>query len=144
MEGTLRRLRSRKEILRRLRDIDDRKNHVVVVHYSCESFYDRPDGSTPRVTSIAVRNLGSGQTESFSISQGRGAKENCPGSNSQPLRPTGEGNVGRVWWVFTGEQPLHMGALEHERHQLRISGNRTQAQGPRRPAPFEAARRTKV
>ena len=67
MGDTLRRLRSRKETLRRLRDIDDRKDHVVVVHYSCESFYDRPDGSTPRVTSIAVRNLGSGQTESFSI-----------------------------------------------------------------------------
>jgi len=63
----LRRIRSRKEALRRLRDIDDRKDHVLVVHYSCESFYDRPDGSTPRVTSIAARNLGSGQTESFSI-----------------------------------------------------------------------------
>ncbi len=67
MGDTLQRLRSRKETLRILRDIDNRKDHVVVVHYSCESFYDRPDGSTPRVTSIAVRNLGSGQTESFSI-----------------------------------------------------------------------------
>lgn len=60
MRDTLRLLRSRKETLRRLREIDDRKDHVVVVHYSCESF-------SPRVTSIAVRNLGSGQTESFSI-----------------------------------------------------------------------------
>jgi hypothetical protein len=41
--------------------------HVLVVHYSCESFYDRADGRTPRVTSIAVRNLASGQTQSFSI-----------------------------------------------------------------------------
>lgn len=38
-----------------------------MVHYSCESFYDRPQGRSPRITSIAVRNLGSGQTTSFSI-----------------------------------------------------------------------------
>lgn len=43
--------------------------HVVVIHYSCESFYDRPDGSSPRITSIAVRNLYSAQTRSFSIHQ---------------------------------------------------------------------------
>lgn len=46
----------------------DPKN-VVVIHYSCESFYDRQDGSSPRVTSIAVRNLASGLTKSFSIHQ---------------------------------------------------------------------------
>lgn len=40
-----------------------------MVHYSCESFYDRQDGSSPRVTCIAVRNLASGQTKSFSIHQ---------------------------------------------------------------------------
>lgn len=40
---------------------------VNVIHYSCESFYDRPDGTSPRITSIAVRNLKTGQTQSFSI-----------------------------------------------------------------------------
>lgn len=40
---------------------------ALVIHYSCESFYDKTDGKTPRITSIAVRNLQSGQTESFSI-----------------------------------------------------------------------------
>ena len=40
-----------------------------VVHYSCESFYDRTSGTSPRITSIAVRNLGSAQTRSFSIHQ---------------------------------------------------------------------------
>lgn len=44
-------------------------NSVIAIHYSCESFYDRPDGSSPRITSIALRNLGSGQTVSFSIHQ---------------------------------------------------------------------------
>lgn len=42
---------------------------VFVIHYSCESFYDRPDGRSPRITSIALRNLESGQTASFSINQ---------------------------------------------------------------------------
>lgn len=41
--------------------------HSVVIHYSCESFYDRVDGRTPRITSIAVRELESAQTRSFSI-----------------------------------------------------------------------------
>ena len=42
--------------------------YTVVVHYSCESFYDRDNNpKSPRVTSIAVRNLDTGQTKSFSI-----------------------------------------------------------------------------
>ena len=47
--------------------IVERPGDALIVHYSCESFYDRNDGRTPRVTSIAVRNFDSGQTESFSI-----------------------------------------------------------------------------
>lgn len=43
--------------------------NVWVTHYSCESFYDRTDGRSPRITSIAVRKLDSGQTASFSIHQ---------------------------------------------------------------------------
>lgn len=39
----------------------------LLIHYSCESFYDIKDGRTPRITSIAVRNFKSGQTYSFSI-----------------------------------------------------------------------------
>ena len=45
------------------------RHNVIFIHYSCESFYDRPDGSSPRITSIAARFLGSGQTKSFSIHQ---------------------------------------------------------------------------
>lgn len=40
---------------------------VRIIHYSCESFDDRENGQSPRVTSIAVRELETGQTESFSI-----------------------------------------------------------------------------
>ncbi|WMW59035.1 hypothetical protein RE411_24925 (plasmid) [Agrobacterium pusense] len=43
--------------------------NVWVIHYSCESFYERTDGRSPRITSIAMRKLDSGQTVSFSIHQ---------------------------------------------------------------------------
>ena len=38
-----------------------------IVHYSCESFYDNASGQSRRVTSIAVRNLDSAQTQSWSL-----------------------------------------------------------------------------
>jgi hypothetical protein len=62
-------LHRRKCARKELNEIFSNPKTVVVVHYSCESFYDRNDGSSPRVTSIAVRNLASGQTKSFSIHQ---------------------------------------------------------------------------
>jgi len=42
-------------------------NTVLVIHYSCQSFYDLPEGQSPRITSIAVWNLESAQTDSFAI-----------------------------------------------------------------------------
>lgn len=50
-----------------LNNIWDHPEQVNVIHYSCESFYDRPEGNSPRITSIAVRNLKTAQTQSFSI-----------------------------------------------------------------------------
>jgi len=67
MGKELRRLSRRKKELERIDRIMEHPEDALVIHYSCESFYDREDGRTPRVTSIAVRNLESGQTESFSI-----------------------------------------------------------------------------
>lgn len=69
MGQKLNQLRRRKEARRELAELFGKSKNVVVVHYSCESFYDRQDGSSPRVTCIAVRNLASGQTKSFSIHQ---------------------------------------------------------------------------
>lgn len=63
------RLRRRREAKEQLSEIEAKRSHVIVIHYSCESFYDRPDGTSPRITSIAVRNLATGQTTSFSIHQ---------------------------------------------------------------------------
>lgn len=53
----------------KLKRIERNPERYLVVHYSCESFYEIDDGHTPRVTSIAVMSLGSGQVESFSISK---------------------------------------------------------------------------
>jgi hypothetical protein len=50
-----------------LNEIFSQPEKTVAIHYSCESFYDLADGRSPRITSIAIRNLSSGQTESFSI-----------------------------------------------------------------------------
>jgi hypothetical protein len=53
----------------RLAEVMGHPEHAIVIHYSCESFYDRPQGTSPRITSIAVRNLESGIATSFSIQQ---------------------------------------------------------------------------
>ena len=67
MGKELRNIQRRRKTANELDGIADKPSDVLVVHYSCESFYDREDGRTPRVTSIAVRNFDSGQTESYSI-----------------------------------------------------------------------------
>lgn len=69
MQINTERLRRRKRAFRTLDTLKENPNSVLTIHYSCESFYDRPNGSSPRITSIAVRNWGSGQTYSFSIHQ---------------------------------------------------------------------------
>lgn len=63
------RLKMRKDAVKRLAQAIENRDHTMIIHYSCERFYDRTDGSSPRITSIAVRHLGSGQTKSFSIHQ---------------------------------------------------------------------------
>ena len=63
------RLRRRKRAFRILEQLKENPNSVLTIHYSCESFYDRTNGASPRITSIAIRNWGSGQTYSFSIHQ---------------------------------------------------------------------------
>ena len=57
-----------KRAKQQLDELFKQPEHTVVIHYSCESFYDRENNPhSPRVTSIAVRNLDTGQTKSFSI-----------------------------------------------------------------------------
>jgi len=63
----LKKWRRRKEALRAIEELENKRDNVLVIHYSCESFYDIKDGRTPRITSIAIRNFSTGQTVSFSI-----------------------------------------------------------------------------
>lgn len=60
-------LKRRKDALAQIRTLMADSKNVLLIHYSCESFYDRTDGSSPKITSIAVRKLNDGQTRSFSI-----------------------------------------------------------------------------
>jgi hypothetical protein len=67
MASTIERLNERKATLQKLHGIRSSAANSFAIHYSCESFYDTADGRTARVTSIAIRNLSTGQTHSFSI-----------------------------------------------------------------------------
>lgn len=50
-----------------LKEIDKNPENYFIIHYSCESFYDKEDGHSPRITSIAVYRYYDAQTDSFSI-----------------------------------------------------------------------------
>lgn len=67
MSILVRRIQKHKKAKKILEDLYDAPNHVLIIHYSCESFYDIKEGKTPRITSIAVRYLRNAQTKSFSI-----------------------------------------------------------------------------
>ena len=56
-----------KQAKRKLDDIASRLDSCLVIHYSCESFYDIENDRTPRITSIAIMDLQSDQVTSFSI-----------------------------------------------------------------------------
>lgn len=56
-----------KKALAVLMEIDQKPENYLIIHYSCESFYNIKDGRTPRITSIAVYSFNTAQTESFSI-----------------------------------------------------------------------------
>lgn len=56
-----------KKAVQVLNEIDKNPENYLIIHYSCESFYDITDGHTPRITSIAVYSYNTAQTESFSI-----------------------------------------------------------------------------
>lgn len=60
-------IKKRRATRERLKKLFENSNLVFVIHYSCESFTDITEGRTPRITSIAIRNLDSARTDSFSI-----------------------------------------------------------------------------
>lgn len=67
MGEQLTKFRRRRAARKAFEELDNHRDKYIILHYSCESFYDIKDGRTPRVTSIAARNFTTGQTSSFSI-----------------------------------------------------------------------------
>lgn len=63
---TSERLEDRREGIKKITDLKQKKSRTLVIHYSCESFFNT-HGRTPRVTSIAVRNRDNLTTVVFSI-----------------------------------------------------------------------------
>ena len=49
------------------KEIGTNPQNYLIIHYSCGSFYDIQDGHTPRITSIAVYDYATAQTDSFPI-----------------------------------------------------------------------------
>ncbi len=67
MGQELKKWKRRRSAIKQVEQKERKRDSALVIHYSCESFYDIKDGHTPRVTSIAIRNYSTGQTASFSI-----------------------------------------------------------------------------
>lgn len=67
MANIKRRTKTRKKALNLLEELAEDASNLLIIHYSCESFYDWDDGRSPRITSISVKLYKTGQTVSFSI-----------------------------------------------------------------------------
>ncbi|MFJ2363661.1 hypothetical protein ACIPIN_08145 [Pseudomonas sp. NPDC087697] len=67
MGSEVARIRERSKSRKLIEDLYEDSQRVYVVHYSCESFYENSTGGSTRVTSIAIRNLKTAQTRSWSI-----------------------------------------------------------------------------
>ncbi|WP_197517633.1 hypothetical protein [Colwellia sp. PAMC 20917] len=50
MASEIKKLERRNKARKKINELSSKEEHVLVIHYSCESFYDRPEGQTPRVT----------------------------------------------------------------------------------------------
>jgi hypothetical protein len=68
----IKKIERRRKAKSRLIEVVGEPDHTIVIHYSCESFVPMEPDAPPRrtssrITSLAVRNLGSAQSTSFSI-----------------------------------------------------------------------------
>jgi len=61
------RIKKRKKAKDKIEQLYQNVNSCLIIHYSCENLYNIKEGKTPRITSIAVRFMDSGETKSFSI-----------------------------------------------------------------------------
>lgn len=51
-----------------MKDIADKPEKYLIIHYSCESFFNL-EGKSPKIASISVRQFNNAQTNNFSIHQ---------------------------------------------------------------------------
>ena len=58
---------NKNEIKKELKNILTNYNNISVIHYSCESFSDRKESYSPRISSICIKHLYTEQVYSFSI-----------------------------------------------------------------------------
>jgi len=89
-----------------LAEIMGRPDQVIVIHYSCQSFYDIKNGASPRITSIAVRNLESAQTTSFSIHQ-KAEEEGFSPSQLEPHYDRLEGLMLVDFYKYVSDHDSH-------------------------------------
>jgi hypothetical protein len=68
MELTMSRYTDYKYAKDRLKDIEDKPEKYLIIHYSCESFFNL-EGKSPKIASISVRQFNNAQTNNFSIHQ---------------------------------------------------------------------------
>lgn len=129
MGAAISRIRRVNEARRALSELVDQPSNVLVIHYSCESFYGRVDGRTPRITSIAVRSLASGQAHSFSIHKVAELEGVAPRSITQNYDRLEKGMLDEYFqflgahegyrWVHWNMRDINYGfaAIEH-RHRV--------------------------
>ena len=104
-------LRRQKRAKERLERLFDNPQNVLIIHYACESFYEKDEGSSPRITSIAVKNLDSGQETSFSLHLVAERKHLSSSSIAENLDEL-EKDMLVEFFDFV-ERELHVAALEH-------------------------------
>ena len=115
-----------REARENLNFLSRRAEQVVVIHYSCESFYKTEGGRTPRISSIACRRFKSAQTRSFSIHQYSelpefstfNIQENYEDIERKLLREFFsyvEGCIESTYWLHWNMRDINFGftALEH-------------------------------
>lgn len=67
MSKASQRFKQRNNGIETIKRISEDQSEYLIIHYSCESFFDLSEGNTPRITSIATKQVKNGLTTSFSI-----------------------------------------------------------------------------
>ncbi len=89
-----------------LQKISDNSLEYLIIHYSCESFYDLPEGNTPRITSIGVRYVKNAQTHSFSIHKIAELRQIAPAEINQNYNILEKAMLDE-YFQFVSKHPIH-------------------------------------